>query len=128
MNGNNEMSGALPDLLGLDVGLVHKHAYSTNNQIDVETEEKIKAIAGSLDSAKFSLTTGIIALGRIMWRAASLDDDKFEDGQRMLSDMGGLIEELGQLLYQVDFNHCNAQFVLRSALEYRLKVKKGGVQ
>ena len=126
MIGNKEMSGPLTDLLGLDVGLVHKHAFSTNNQIDVETEEKIKVVADKLDSAKDSIIAGIIGIGRIMWRLSTIDENKFEDGQRMLGDMGGLIEELGQLLYEINWNHSNAESVLKDALEYRLK--QGGAR
>lgn len=125
-NGAGEMSGAFSDLLGLDIEFVHNNAYVTNVQIDSETEQKVRDIAEKLESGKVSITAGIVGIGRIMWRAASLEADEFEDGQRMLGDMGVLIEELGQLLFEIDRGSSNAQSVLRRTLENRLQ--EGGVQ
>ena len=116
----------LADLLGINFGGI-SHLSAHPEQIDEETEKKLKRISHLSSNAEDEILNGIEVIGHLMWYAGSYDNcKKIGVDEGLLRDGGYFIKNIAEMLREVLWQKDNAEYALKCALEYRLK--QGGAQ
>ncbi|MCH7622860.1 MAG: hypothetical protein IIB46_02125 [Nitrospinae bacterium] len=103
------------------------HLSAQPERIDEGIEKKLQRISHLTNNAEDEILEGIEVLGDLMWHAGSYDNcEKIGVDEGLLRDGGHFIKSLTEMLREVLWHKDNAAYVLKCALEYRLK--QGGAQ
>ena len=116
----------LADLIGIDFGEM-SHLSAQPERIDEGIEKKLQRIVHLSNNAEEEILEGIEVLGDLMWHAGSHENcEKIGVHEGILRNGGHFIKSLKEMLREVLWHKDNAAYVLKCALEYRLK--QGGAQ